>query len=132
MLLAATWGSGQVFLAMLEFFLFILWFWLLLIVFGDIFRSADLSGGGKAAWTIFVIILPFLGAFVYIVARGDKMHEHAEAAAKAQNDAMTTYVQQAAGSGSTAEELSRLADLKAQGVIDDAEFQRLKAKAIGD
>jgi hypothetical protein len=128
----ADFGSGQVFWSMLWFFLFFIWIWILITVFADIFRSHDMGGFAKALWVIFVIILPYLGVFVYLIARGHKMSEHAMEAAQAQDAAARAYIQQAAGtSGSTADELARLASLKDQGVIDDAEFQRLKAKAIG-
>jgi hypothetical protein len=99
-------------------------------VFSDIFRSHDLSGWAKALWVIFVILVPYLGVFVYLIARGHKMSEHAMEAAQAQDAAMRQYVQQAAGTGSAADQLSKLADLKAQGVIDDAEFERLKAQVV--
>ncbi|MET0461258.1 MAG: SHOCT domain-containing protein [Ilumatobacteraceae bacterium] len=118
---------------MLWFFMFFIWIWLLLMVFGDIFRSHDLGGWSKAIWVIFVILVPYLGVFVYLIARGHKMSEHAAEAAKAQNDAMTQYIQQAAGTSgapSTADELSKLADLKAKGAISDEEFASLKAKAL--
>ena len=128
----AQFGTGQVFWSMLWFFLFFIWIWLLVTVFADIFRSPDLGGWSKALWTIFVIFLPYLGVFVYLIARGHKMSEHAMEAAQANDAAARAYIQQAAGtSGSTADELARLASLKDQGVIDEAEFQRLKAKAIG-
>jgi ABC-type Fe3+ transport system permease subunit len=95
-------------------------------------RSHDMGGGAKALWVIFVIILPYLGVFVYLIARGHKMSEHAMKAAQAQDAAARAYMQRAAGtSASTADARARLASLKEQGVIDDAEFQRLKAKAIG-
>src|SRR6478672_8832895 len=131
-MLASEFGTGQVFWSMLWFFLFFIWLWLLITVFSDIFRSHDMGGFAKAIWVIFVIFLPYLGVFVYLIARGHKMQEHAIDAAKANDAATRAYIQQAAGtSGSTADELARLADLKQQGVIDDAEFERLKAKAIG-
>jgi hypothetical protein len=131
MVFASDWGTGQVFLEMLYFFLFIIWLWLLIIVFGDIFRSHDLGGFAKAIWVIFVIILPYLGVFVYLIARGHKMAEHAQEAAEAQNAAFTQAVQQAAGTtGSAADELARLADLKASGTITDAEFEQAKAKVL--
>ena len=135
MVLADDFGTGQVFLSFLWFFLFFIWIWLMIVVFADIFRSHDMSGWAKAAWVIFVIIVPYLGVFVYLIARGRKMSEHAQEDAKAQQDAFNTAVRQAAGTGgsgatSTADELTRLAALKDQGVIDDAEFQRLKQKAI--
>ncbi len=132
MALANDIGSGQVLLFMLEFFFFIIWIWLLIVVFTDIFRSHDIGGFAKAIWVLFVVILPYLGVLVYLIARGHKMSEHAQQAAQAQDAAFKQYVQQAAGSGSSSpsEELARLADLKAQGVIDDAEFERLKSKVV--
>jgi hypothetical protein len=126
---AAEWGAGQVFWSMLWFFLFFIWIWLLILVFSDIFRSHDLSGVAKALWIIFVILVPYLGVFVYLIARGHKMQEHQIDAAKAQDAAMRQYVQQVAAT-SPADELTKLADLKAKGVIDDAEYERLKAQAL--
>ncbi len=92
-MLLAEFGTGQVFWSMLWFFLFFIWIWILIIVFSDIFRSHDLSGWGKALWTIFVIVVPYLGVFVYLIARGRKMQEHAVQAAQAQDAAMREYVQ---------------------------------------
>ena len=128
-LLAADWGTGQVFWSMLWFFLFFIWIWLLVIVFTDVFRSKDLSGIAKALWIIFIIVAPYIGVFVYLIARGHKMQEHAVQAAQAQDQAMRQYVQSVAPV-SAADELAKLADLKAKGVIDDAEYERLKAKAL--
>lgn len=129
---AIEFGTGQVFLSMLWFFLFFIWIWLLITVFADIFRSDDLSGWGKALWTIFVVFLPYLGVFVYLIARGRKMHEHADQAARAQETQFRQYVQEAAGADgrSSADELARLADLHQKGVLSDAEFERAKAKAL--
>ena len=131
-MLASEFGTGQVFLSMLYFFLFFIWIWLLIVVFADIFRSHDLGGWAKALWVIFVIIVPYLGVFVYLIARGHKMQEHAVQAAQAQDAAQRQYIQNvvAQDGTSTADELAKLADLKAKGVIDDAEFERLKAKAL--
>ena len=129
---ANEFGTGQVLWSMLWFFMFFIWIWLLITVFSDIFRSHDIGGLAKALWTIFVIVVPYLGVFVYLIARGHKMQEHAVEAAKAQDDAARAYIQQATGTApSTADELTRIADLKERGIIDDAEFQKLKAKAIG-
>jgi len=130
---AAEFGTGQVFLSMLWFFLFFLWIYLLILIFGDIFRSGDLSGWAKALWTIFVIVLPFLGVFVYLIARGRKMGEHAAQAAEEQDAAMRKYVQSVASSNSkgAADEIARLADLRDKGVINEEEFQQGKAKALG-
>jgi hypothetical protein len=120
------------FLTMLYFFLFVIWIWLLITVFVDIFRSHDMGGVMKAVWVIFVIILPFLGVFVYLIARGGKMHERAAKQAAEQQQAFDAYVKQAAGTSgdNTADQLSKLADLKAQGVITDAEFDAQKAKVL--
>jgi hypothetical protein len=127
----AEFGTGQVFLSMMYFFLFFIWIWLLIVVFSDIFRSHDLGGFAKAIWVIFVIIVPYLGVFVYLIARGHKMSEHAMEAAQAQDAAQRAYIQSAAGtSASAADEIARLADLKSQGVISDAEFEAAKAKAL--
>jgi hypothetical protein len=131
-MLAAEFGTGQVFWSMLWFFLFFIWIWLLIVIFADIFRSDDLSGWGKALWSIFIIFLPYLGVFVYLIARGHKMQEHTVKDAQAQDAAFRSYVQNVAGSGgSAADEISRLADLRDRGVISEAEFQQAKAKAIG-
>jgi len=92
---ASNFGTGQVFLSMLYFFLFIIWIWLLILVFGDIFRSPDLGGFAKALWVLFVIIVPYFGVFVYLIARGNKMHEHALQAQAAQDAAMRRYIQDA-------------------------------------
>jgi hypothetical protein len=124
----AQFGTGQVFWSMLYFFLFFIWVWLLITVFADIFRSPDLSGGGKALWSIFVIFLPYLGVFVYLIARGKKMGEHAVQQAQAQDNAFRSYVQEAAGGTSTADELAKLASLHDQGVLDDTEYARMKSK----
>ena len=131
MVLADDFGTGQVFLSMLWFFLFFIWIWLLITVFADLFRSRDLSGWAKAAWCFFVIILPYLGVFVYLIARGHKMAEHAQQAAEAQDLAAKAYIRDAMSSdGSTADELAKLADLRAQGVLSEDEYQSLKAKLV--
>jgi hypothetical protein len=131
-MIASSYPILDAFLTMLYFFLFIIWIWLLITVFIDIFRSRDMGGWAKALWVIFVIILPFLGVFVYLIARGGKMHERAAAEAAQQQQAFDTYVRQAAGAegADTASQLSQLADLKAQGVLSDAEFEAQKAKVL--
>ena len=130
-MLASTYPILDAFLTMLYFFLFIIWIWLLITVFIDIFRSHDIGGLAKALWVIFVIVLPFLGVFVYLIARGGKMHERAAQEAAQQQKAFDQYVKQTAGSsGDTADQLSKLADLKSQGVLSDAEFDAQKAKIL--
>ena len=128
-MLAYTYPLADLFGTMLGLFVFIIWFWLLVVVFSDIFRSRDLGGFAKAIWVIFVIVLPFLGIFVYLIARGGKMHERAAQQAQQQQQAFDDYVKETAGSGS-AEELAKLADLKQKGVITEAEFESQKAKLL--
>ena len=120
------------FLTMLYFFLFFIWIWILITVFIDIFRSHDLNGWIKALWVIFVIILPFLGVFVYLIARGGKMQERKlQEVAQAQST-FDQYVKETAGTSGTdvASQLSKLAELKSQGVLTDAEFDAQKAKIL--
>ena len=120
------------FWTILEFFLLVLWIWLLIVVFIDIFRSADLSGGAKALWVLFVIIIPLLGVLIYLIARGGTMHERAIQQAQAQDKAFREYVQQTAADApaSTADQLTKLADLRDRGVISNDEFERQKAKIL--
>ena len=120
------------FLTMLYFFLFIIWIWLLIMVFMDVFRSHDMGGVAKALWVIFIIILPFLGVFVYLIARGGKMRDRAARDAAQQQQAFDQYVQQTAGTSgnTTADQLAKLADLKSRGVLSEAEFQAQKAKVL--
>jgi hypothetical protein len=120
------------FWTMLWLFLWIAWIVLLFRIFADIFRSKDLGGWGKALWSIFVILVPFLGVFVYVIARGRSMNERDIEQARAQEAAFQAYVKDAAGTGGggTAEELAKLADLKDRGVITDAEFAQQKAKLL--
>jgi hypothetical protein len=131
-MLASSYPILDAFLTMLYFFLFIIWIWLLIMVFMDVFRSRDMGGLAKALWVIFIIILPFLGVFVYLIARGGKMHERAAEQAAQQQKAFDQYVKQAAGTpGETsADQLHKLADLKSQGVLTDAEFESQKAKIL--
>src|SRR6202021_1314720 len=131
-MLAATYQYPilDFFLTMLYFFLFIIWIYLLIMVFVDVFRSHDMGGWAKALWVIFIIVLPFLGVFVYLIARGGKMHERAAAQAAQQQQAFDQYVKEAAGADSTADQLSKLAALKDQGTISQAEFDAQKAKIL--
>ena len=128
--LAATWHLGEVFVVFLEFAMFFILFWLLITVFGDLFRSHDISGWVKALWVIGIIIFPFLGILLYLIVRGGSMHERSVQQAQQADAAFKSYVQQTVSAGSTSEQLTKLADLKSKGVIDDAEFEQLKAKAL--
>jgi len=130
-MLASDFGTGQVFWSFLWFTMFFIWIWLLIMVFSDIFRSHDLSGVSKFFWIFFVIFLPYLGVFVYLIARGHKMGEHAVADAKARDEAAQAYIRQAAGTApSTAAELEKLAGLRDSGVISADEFEAQKAKLL--
>jgi hypothetical protein len=122
----------DLFWAMLWFFLFFIWIWLLITLFADIFRSEDLSGWGKAGWTIFLIVLPWLGALVYLIARGKSMGERAMKQAADQEKAMRAYVQDVSSSStSVADEISKLAALRDQGVLTAEEFNAQKASLLG-
>lgn len=129
MLLAAEFGVGQVLWSMLWFFLFFLWIMLLFHVFGDLFRDKELSGLSKVLWILFLVFFPYLGVFVYLIARGQKMAENQVAAVQAADGQMRSYIQDAAGS-SPADQLARAAQLKADGHIDEADYQALKAKIL--
>jgi len=129
-MLAYTYPILSLIWMMFMFFVFVLWIWLLIAVFIDIFRSSDLGGWAKAFWVLFIVILPFLGVLVYLIARGGKMHERAAEQAAQQQKAFDAYVKEAASSGSTADELAKLADLKSSGAITDAEFEAQKAKIL--
>lgn len=121
----------DVFLSMMWFFLWILWFVLLFRVITDIFRSRDLGGWGKAGWLIFAIVLPFLGVFVYLIARGGKMADREVTQAQARDEAYRAYIRQAAHEdGGTAGELTKLADLYDRGILSDADYQRGKEKVL--
>ena len=123
----------DLFWAMLWFFLFFVWIWLLITVFADIFRSKDMGGGAKALWTIFVIVLPYLGVLVYLIARGGSMQERAMEEMAAREEMTRKYIQEVSTSSgaSAADELAKLGELKAQGLLTDAEFAAQKAKLLG-
>ena len=129
-MLASSYPLLDIFWTMLWFFLFFAWIWLLIIVFGDIFRSHDLGGWGKALWTIFVVLVPWLGVLVYLIARGGKMQDRAAKEAQQQDQAFRSYVQDVAAPTNSADQLAKLADLKASGAISDQEFQTAKAKLL--
>ncbi len=119
-----------VFWTILMIFLWVIWFWILITIIIDIFRSHDLSGWAKALWFVFILFLPLIGVLVYLIARGGKMHEHQVRQAQLQEEQLRSYVQQAAGSQSSADQLAKLADLRDRGVITAEEFDREKAKIL--
>jgi hypothetical protein len=120
----------DLFWAMLWLFLWIAWIWLLVSVLFDIFRSHDLGGWGKALWALFVVILPFLGVFIYLIARGGQMQQRSIDQTNAQEAATADYVRSVADSGSSADELAKLSNLRDQGAIDDDEYKQMKAKVL--
>ena len=128
----AEWGVGQVLWSILWFFLFFLWIWLVIAIFADIIRSHDMSGWAKAIWSIFIIFMPFLGVFVYLIARGGSMAERSVQRAQAQEQQFQSYVRETAGTADTATQLDRLATLHNDGKLNDDEFAKAKAKLIGD
>ena len=131
-MLAYTYPLLDFLWTMVEIFLFILWIWLAIMVFVDIFRSHDMGGFAKAIWVLFIIILPILGVLIYLIARGGGMHDRAAQQAAREQKAFDAYVRKTAGAGGgSADELAKLADLKAKGVITDAEFDEQKAKLLG-
>jgi len=119
-----------VFWTILEIFLWVIWIWVLIQIFTDIFRSRDLSGWAKALWLVFVLFIPLIGVLVYLIARGDKMHERAVERAQAQEEQFRSHVQEAAGPQSSADQLAKLADLRDQGVINSGEFEHEKARIL--
>ena len=119
-----------VFWTILEIFVFIVWIWILIRIFVDIFRSPDLSGWAKALWVLFVLFVPLVGVLVYLIARGGTMHERAAQQAQLQEEQFRSHVQDAAGSQSSADQLAKLADLRDHGVLSTAEFEQEKAKVL--
>jgi hypothetical protein len=125
----ADFGLGEALLTVLEIFFFVVWFWILITILTDLFRDHQLSGWAKAAWVLFLVIVPFITALIYLIARGDGMRDRT---IKAQAEARHHYeslVSEAAG-GSPADELAKLSDLKDKGAISDEEFARAKEKLL--
>jgi hypothetical protein len=128
-MLAADYPLLNVFWTMLWFFLFFLWIWTVVVVLMDVFRSPDMGGFAKAMWFLFVVFLPVIGVLTYLIVRGGKMHEHAAADARRQDQQMRDYVRSVSGTGgdSAAYELAKLAELRETGVLTDEEFTQQKA-----
>jgi|ERR687898_2040497 hypothetical protein len=128
--LGADYPFLDVMWSMLVFFLWVLWFWLLFTVFGDIFRRHDLSGWGKAGWLIFTIILPFLGVFVYLISQNEGMTQRNLDRARAQQVRFDDYVRESAGGGGAAAEIDKAKQLLDSGAITQAELDAIKQKAL--
>ena len=123
----ADFSVGEFLLWLVWIFLFVVWFWLLISIFSDVFRRHDIHGGVKALWIIFVIVLPFLGIFIYLITQSKGMAERSMQQAQAQREQLREYV----GSTSSADELVKLDQLKAGGSLTDDEYQKMRAKIIG-
>ena len=126
----AAYTFGDVMWSMFVFFAWILFFWLLFGVFGDLFSRHDLSGWAKAGWTVLVIILPFIGIFVYLISQGKGMGERAQQRAQAQKTEVDDYVRSVATSGSPTDEIARGKELFDQGAITQAEYDQIKSRAL--
>ena len=129
-MLAASYPFLDVMWTMLVFFLWVLWFWLLFMVFADIFRREDLSGWGKTGWIVFTICLPYLGVFVYLISQGSGMTQRRVEGARAQQAQLDDYVRQTAGTGGAAAEIEKAKGLLDSGAITQAEFAAIKEKAL--
>ncbi|MFF3054929.1 SHOCT domain-containing protein [Streptomyces sp. NPDC057909] len=132
MILAYDYPLLGAFWTLLWIFLWVMWIFLLFRVFSDIFRDDSLNGWAKAGWSIFAVVLPFLGVFVYLIARGKGMGEREVHHARARQHAFDSYVRETAGTAkpSAAEELAKLSEIKARGDLTDEEFQRAKGKIL--
>jgi len=128
--LAADYPFLDVLWTMFVFFAFIIWFWILITVFADIFRRKDTSGFSKVLWMIFVIAVPYLGVFIYLIANHEGMTERSMKQAQAQQAQMDQYVKSVAGSGGAAAEIEKAKGLLDSGAISQAEFDSIKAKAL--
>jgi len=120
----------DVILSMFWFMLLVAWIWLIIAILGDIFRDRELNGGAKALWTLFLIFLPWLGALVYLLVRGNSMNARSVQAAQDHEESVRAYVRDAAGTTSTADELRKLAELRDGGVITPADYELAKSKVL--
>ena len=129
-MLAANYPFLDVMWTMLVFFAWVIWFWLLITVFGDIFRRHDISGWGKAGWTVFVIVLPFLGVFIYMIAESKGMAERSAKQVQAAQTQTDDYIRQVAAQGDPASQIAQAKTLLDSGAINQQEFDSLKQKAL--
>jgi len=128
--LNATFGNGSILLWMLEFFLFVIWFWLLIAIFGDLFRDHQTNGGVKALWVVLLIVLPFLGILLYLIVRGKGMGARQAAQMQAAQSAFDDRIRSATTTGSPSDQIAKAKALLDSGAIDQAEFAKLKTAAL--
>jgi hypothetical protein len=130
MMPVAEFTLGDALLTVIEIFLFVLYFWILITIFGDLFRDHQLSGWAKAGWVLVLFLVPFLGMLIYLIARGEGMRERAVREQADMRRHMDEYIRTTAGGGSSVDELAKLSELKDKGSISDEEFERAKAKLL--
>jgi hypothetical protein len=128
--IAADYPFLDVLWSMIIFFVWVTWIWMMILILSDVFRRRDLSGWGKAGWTFFLIVLPFLGALIYLIAQSDGMAERRAQDAQGQRAQMDDYVRSVAGSGGAAAEIDKAKALLDSGAITQPEYEALKAKAL--
>ena len=128
-MLIADFAIGDVLLTTLSIFFFVVWLWILITILGDLFRDHELSGWAKAGWVFFLVVVPYLAGFVYLIARGSGMRDRAVAQQAEMRKQMDSYIRETAGS-SPADELHKLSELKDKGAISAEEFERAKAKLL--
>jgi hypothetical protein len=129
-LFAADYPFLDVLWTMLIFFLWVMWFWLLIVIIGDVFRRRDIGGGKKTIWLIFILFVPFIGVLAYVLANSDGMAERNLERSRSQRAQMDEYVRETAGSGGAAAEIDKAKQLLDSGAITQAEFDAIKAKAL--
>jgi hypothetical protein len=127
---AADYPFLDVFWTILIFFLWVIWIWILVTVLMDLFRRQDIGGWGKAAWTLFVIVLPYLGVFVYLITQGTQMAERRASDIQVAQASVDQHIRSVAGSGGPSEQIAKGKELLDSGAIDQAEFEQLKRKAL--
>ena len=130
MFLAADYPLLDIIWTMLVFFAWVIWFWLLIAVFGDLFSRHDISGWGKAGWMLLVVALPYLGVFIYLIAEGAHMAERKAAQMQADKASFDEYVRDAASTGGPADQIAKAKGLLDSGAINEAEFEQMKQKAL--
>lgn len=130
MLFAADYPFLDIFWTMLIFFMWVIWIWILVTVLMDLFRRHDIGGWGKAGWTLLVVVLPFLGVFLYLVTQGKQMAERQASEVKASQASFDSYVRSVASNGGATEQIAKAKELLDSGAIDQAEFEQLKRKAL--
>ena len=128
--IAADYPFLNILWSMIIFFVWVAWIWMMILILSDVFRRRDLSGWGKAGWTVFVIVLPFLGVLIYLIAESDGMAERRTQDEQGQRAQMDDYVRSVAGSGGAAAEIDKAKQLLDSGAINQTEFEALKAKAL--